>query len=324
MLIKYKIHLQLANSERLYLPRKELGRGLGNVVQKSERIELQLFTMLDKAKNTSLRRAAILKVMKDEKASTSLIIEYLKARYNIYGEMNLEILEAAQRNGLYSEIKNKTHHEKLYRAASNSLVDMKNSSLWLMQGNVRATDEAYLCYLQDRNMFGGDPGMCQHCKERTKSVDHLATQCSKMLGHDYTRRHNEVVKYIHLLLCNKHGIKKSKLLENHSVQEINTNSDVEIRVDTTVATSTKQSANRPDIVIHDKKRKEIILIEVGITSQDQLQIVENEKARKYDVIAKEMGAIHNCKTKIIPYVMTWDGIVTKFHQKKIKINRNCY
>jgi hypothetical protein len=31
-----------------------------------------------------------------------------------------------------------------------------------------------------------------------------------------------------------------------------------------------------------------------------------------------MGAMHNCKTKIIPYVMTWDGIVTKFHQKYSK------
>ena len=69
-----------------------------------------------------------------------------------------------------------------------------------------------------------------------------------MLGHDYTRRHNEVVKCIHLFLCNKYGNKKSKRLRTHSVQEISANADVEIRVDTTVATSTKQSVNRPDIV----------------------------------------------------------------------------
>ena len=318
LIVKHKIHLQPANTERLYLPRKELGRGLGNIVHKSEKMELQLFTMLDNTKSISLRRAAILKVMKEEKSPTSLIIEYLKARYGIIGEMNLNILEAAQKKHLYGEIKAKTRHEKLYRAASNNIVDMENSALWLTHGNIRAQDEAYLCYLQDRNMFGGDPGICQHCKERTKSVDHLATQCNRMLGYDYTRRHNEVVKCIHLLLCNKYGIKRSKRLRNHSVQEINANSDVEIRVDTTVVTSTKQSANRPDIVIHDKRRKEITLIEVGITSQDLLQTVENEKSRKYDLLAKEMGAIHNCKTKIIPYVMTWDGIVTKFHQKYSK------
>ena len=40
-------------------------------------------------------------------------------------------------------------------------------------------------------------------------------------------------------------------------------------------------------MIYDKKRKEIIFIEVGVTSQDQLSIVENEKKRKYDVLANE-------------------------------------
>ena len=59
---------------------------------------------------------------------------------------------------------------------------------------VSAKEKALLCYLQDRNLFGGAPGLCPHCKERPKTVDHLATQCSRMLGHDYTRRHNEVVK----------------------------------------------------------------------------------------------------------------------------------
>jgi len=133
--------------------------------------------------------------------------------------------------------------------------------------------------------------MCPHCKERSKSVDHLASQCNRMLGHDYTRRHNEVVKCIHLFLCNKYNIKRSKRLRSHSVQEITANADVEIRVDTTVATSTRQSANRPDIIVHDKKRRVITIIEVGITSQDQLTIVENEKKRKYDVLANEMGAM---------------------------------
>ena len=108
-----------------------------------------------------------------------------------------------------------------------------------------------------------------------------------------------------------YGIKRSKRLGSHSVSEVSSNAEVEIRVDTTVATSTKQSANRPDIVVHDKKRKEIILIEVGITGQDQLAIVQNEKKRKCDVLANEMGAMHNCKTRTIPYVLTWDGTVTE-------------
>jgi hypothetical protein len=54
----------------------------------------------------------------------------------------------------------------------------------------------------------------------TKSVDHLATKCDRMLGHDYMRRHNEVVKSIHLVMCNKYGFKNIKKLRANSVQEI--------------------------------------------------------------------------------------------------------
>jgi hypothetical protein len=77
-------------------------------------------------------------------------------------------------------------------------------------------------------------------------------------------------------------------------------------------------ANKPDIVVIDKKRKEITLIEVGITSQNQLKTVETEKKRKYDLLANNMGQTHKMKTKIIPWVMTWDGIVTKLHKQYLK------
>ena len=37
--------------------------------------------------------------------------------------------------------------------------------------------------------------------------------------------------------------------------------------------------------------------------------------RKYDLIANELGLIYKCKTRIIPYVITWDGIVSVYHKK---------
>ena len=57
---------------------------------------------------------------------------------------------------------------------------------------------------------------------------------------------------------------------------------------------------------------------MGITSQDNLQLVETEKKRKYDLLANELGLIYKAKTKIIPYVITWDGIVTKYHKSYLK------
>ncbi|EQB60027.1 hypothetical protein NAPIS_ORF02408 [Vairimorpha apis BRL 01] len=137
-----------------------------------------------------------------------------------------------------------------------------------------------------------------------------ATRCGKMLGHDYTRRHNEVE-----------------------------NDLTEIKVNTRLKTDIKVVKNRPDIYILNKikcenglielnrkgeevriikKRKylqQLETIEIGVTSIDNLQRIETEKLRKYDLLANELGLIHECKTRIIPYVLTWNGLITKYHAK---------
>ncbi|TBU11109.1 hypothetical protein CWI38_1381p0030, partial [Hamiltosporidium tvaerminnensis] len=171
---------------------------------------------------------------------------------------------------------------------------------------------------EDRNVFWGADGVCQHCGKSGKTVDHLATRCEKMLGYDYTRRHNEMVRCLHLLLLNRYKFKSLKRIRSHSVQKILDNEYAEIRVDTRIKTDFKIRNNRPDIFILDKKKNKITLIEVGITSQDSLQIVETEKLRKYDLLANELGLIYKCSVEIIPYVMTWDGIVTKYHKSHLK------
>ena len=208
----------------------------------------------------SPRRATTLKPMKDNCLSTALIIPYLKSKYKSEEEWTLDSLIIAQTENLYSKIKEKIQHQKLYRCKANEMIDIENSSLCLKNGIISSKDEGRLAYLQDRNMFGSNPGKCPHCKERFKTVDHLATQCKQMLGHDYTRRHNEVVRCIHLFLCNKYGIKRTNKLRTYSVQEITAKSEVEIRVDTPIATSNKISANRPDIVVHRKKVKNYYLL----------------------------------------------------------------
>ncbi|KAF9761292.1 hypothetical protein NGRA_2746 [Nosema granulosis] len=133
-----------------------------------------------------------------------------------------------------------------------------------------------------------------------------------MVGHDYMRRHNEVVRCLHLSMAKKYGFTRNIKVRTHSVQEIMTNDNAEIRVDTRVATDVKVTHNKPDILIVDKKRKEIIIIEVEITNLDLLSVVENEKLRKYDLLANELGLIHKCRTKVIPCVMT------NFHKKYLK------
>ncbi|KAL6120431.1 hypothetical protein NUSPORA_02843 [Nucleospora cyclopteri] len=113
-------------------------------------------------------------------------------------------------------------------------------------------------------------------------------------------------------MCLRYGLKSSKKICNHSVQEIVCNEDVEIRVDNRIKTNVKIQCNKPDLFIHDKRKNLITLIEVGITSQDNLQTVETEKLKKYGLLANELSLIYKCKVEIIPFVLTWDGVITKY------------
>ena len=315
VLMDYKVHLQPANKERLYLPREKLGRGLCNIENKSEQMLLELNKSLERSSNVSLRRAAILKVEKDNSTHLALIKSYLLMKYKLTESQTSKNLCEAQIKTLLIDINAKECHERLFRVCDHELADVKDSAIWLSKGNMKPRDEGAYCFLQDRNIFFGEKVQCPHCRAAMKTVDHLATKCDRMLGHDYTRRHNEVLKCIHLALCNKYGLKSSRKLRTHSVQEVVANANVEIRVDTRIKTDIKIQHNRPDLFVYDKKRKEITLIEVGITNLDLLTQVENEKTRKYDLIANEISLSYKCKVKIIPYVMTWEGLVTKYHKK---------
>ncbi|KAL6122465.1 hypothetical protein NUSPORA_00448 [Nucleospora cyclopteri] len=110
----------------------------------------------------------------------------------------------------------------------------------------------------------------------------------------------------------------SKKIRNHGVQKIVCNEDVEIRVENRIKTNGEIQCNKPDLFIHDKRKNLITLIEVGITSQDNLQTVETEKLRMYDILDNELRSIYKCKVEIIPFVLTWDGVITKYHSMYVK------
>jgi hypothetical protein len=50
-------------------------------------------------------------------------------------------------------------------------------------------------------------------------------------------------------------------------------------VDTRISTEIKFSHSEPEILVLNKKIKEILIVKVGITNQDLLTVVENEKLR---------------------------------------------
>ncbi|XP_029655505.1 uncharacterized protein LOC115229263 [Octopus sinensis] len=296
---------------------KKFGRGLNSIVHKSECMLYQFLTDLERKSTMCLRKSGILRVLKIKKTHLATIARFLTFKYNIEdpSELNINIIKENQQKNLMKIIKSKMLHSVLFKCCEDQNVDINMSTEWLVNGNNSPISEAMYCIIQDRNIFFNDNGeMCNHCNQAKKSVDHMATRCSRMLNSDYTRRHNEVIRCIHLHLCRQYGIRKTKRLKSHTVQSVSSNHKVEIRVDTTLQTDVHVKNNRPDIFVLDKTKNEITLIEVGITSHAMLKQVEVEKLHKYDLLAGELSQIHGAKVTIIPIVLTWDGIVSKFYK----------
>lgn len=76
-----------------------------------------------------------------------------------------------------------------------------------------------------------------------------------MLGHSYMHRHNEVVRSLHLLMCNKYELSSSKNMRTHSVQEVIANSNAKIRVDTRIKTDVKIQHDRTYLCMIRKGRR---------------------------------------------------------------------
>ncbi|KAF7679672.1 hypothetical protein TCON_2526 [Astathelohania contejeani] len=98
-----------------------------------------------------------------------------------------------------------------------------------------------------------------------------------MIEHNYTRRHNEVLRCIYLLLTNKYSFKKTKNYDLTQSQEGMKNEKAEIRIDTMIRPDILVKNNRLNIFIYDKRENKIILVEVGITRHGNLQIIETRR-----------------------------------------------
>ena len=77
--------------------------------------------------------------------------------------------------------------------------------------------------------------------------------------------------------------------------------------------------NKLNIVAFDKLNRKIKITEIGITSKCNLQKTESFKKHKYIELGNELSMIHKMQVEILPFVITWDGMVTTFNKDYRKI-----
>jgi hypothetical protein len=85
-----------------------------------------------------------------------------------------------------------------------------------------------------------------------------------------------------------------------------------------VQTNREVTANRPDIIIKNKKEKTCTLIDVAIPADRNVVQKEAENKLKFESLGKEIKRMWNSKCTIIPVIIVANGTVTRSLRKNLE------
>jgi hypothetical protein len=128
---------------------------------------------------------------------------------------------------------------------------------------------------------------------------------------DYLERHNSVAKVVHQALAKRYGLTETELpYYKCKPEQVLSNDKAKLLWNTPIITDWSVEANRPDLVLFDKKAETAIIVDIAIPLDDNLDTTIAEKKRKYLPLAVELKDIYKLNsTSIVPLVT--NGLVTK-------------
>ena len=148
----------------------------------------------------------------------------------------------------------KRMHGQLPCKLDEKLVDSEQSCHWPNSGNIKGETESTIVAAQDEaistNYFKNKIFMeeieskCQLCKQHEESIDHLTSGCPILAKNECLMRHDTVCTHLHYSICKALGTETTDKWYTHMPKPVYEEGDV---------TDREVTANRPDIIIKNKK-----------------------------------------------------------------------
>lgn len=233
---------------------------------------------------------------------------------------------------LMSTWKHKALHGRHPYDLSQDHVDKAASNYWLTHGDLFPETEGFVMAIQDQVIATKNylkfivkdtntpSDTCRQCANAPETIQHITSGCSMMSATDYTHRHNQVAKIIHLKLALHHKLLHSKTpYYEYNPSGVIENDDCKLYWDRSVITDRTIHANRPDIILTMKQQKLTYLIDVTVPNTHNLQKSYGEKLNKYSELAEEIKKIwRQDRVTILPMVISTTGIVPKTLPRNLK------
>ena len=201
-------------------------------------------------------------------------------------------------------------------------VDKAASNLWLKRGDLSSVIEGEMIAIQDRivptrncrkYVWHQDVNdCCRMCHSSQETIDHVMAGCTVLANAAYTERHNGVAKILHQQLALQRGLLE-EIVPNYRYLPVPVleNARFKLYWDRTVLTDRFLHHNRPDILVYDKGRRQVTIIDVAVPLDRNLIETHGGKIARYRPLAvelKEMWRLEDVP-RIVPVVLSTTGVV---------------
>ena len=295
-----------SNVDRLYLPRKDGGRGLLGV---EDTVHIA---------TASLQRYV--------RKSTEKLLSSLAT---IEGDEVIEPdsdLKQQKRMERKESWKEKALHGQFLRQTDEIAGDAR--WLWLKHGNLKRETESLILAAQEQAIRTNaikayidksqEQSKCRKCGERDETVNHLVSECSKMAQREYKRRHDWVARRVHWEVCRMYGIEVKDKWCEHDTAPVTENERCKILWDFNIQTDHIIQARRPDMIVINKKDNAAQVIDFAVPHDSRVDSKEIEKIEKYQDLVRELKKLWDMKIVVIPIVIGALGTTPKTLPKRLK------
>ena len=329
-----KAHHKGSAVERLYIPRKEGGRGLHSVQHVLERETVSAANYLAKSTDPRIQGVARLQRELEAMGETPLIAR-AKAVLRGYGVSEGD-LEDASRKKLMSELgrrqkeklcqielEQKTLHGKVARmCATDEGVDVGATNGWLIEGKLDAETEMIVIAAQDEvthtrwynnRYVKRCQTECRVCGAGTETVFHILSACKGHLFGLIKERHDRI-----LYLLVKAVMKSLQITVpwkmtgpgGVAVPGVWGTAAKRILVDQLIPTKREMRERKPDLVVRLRDKNYIAIFEVACPWATNVRDREMEKQRKYQELAADLATQYDgYRVHVFPVVIGNLGLI---------------
>lgn len=311
IMTKHRMHHPKSAIERMSLPQEMGGMGILDISQQNQsQIKSLRQYFHAKADQHTLFRA----ICQADVNATPLQLCQIEFDPEEHQNSNQNQLQKWKRKEIHG-----THPHHLYQETTDTIA----SNLFMKQQLFGET-VGFMCAIQDRVILTKNYrkhiikeknvlDKCRRCGINNETIEHIMAGCNTLTGFDYTERHNNVAKIVHQQLARKFKlIEEEKPYYKYEPITVLENNYYKLYWDREIRTDIKINANRPDIVVYNKKKNEVDIIDVAIPLSHNLQATYATKINKYLELAAEIKQMWKVKSvKIYPLTISTTTIVPK-------------